>query len=238
MREVVKCFCFPFAGGSKYSYNKFIEMAKPELEIISMELPGHGSLVREKLLTDMNLIVDYLFNKIRPQLNDNYIFYGHSMGSLVAYLLTRKIIENGFSGPMHLFVSGCAGPSELKRERKRHTLPKKLFLSRVKELGGVPDNIDDELLDFFEPIIRADFQAIETYEYIPKKPIEIPITVGIGIGENVTVNAAQAWDRETLGLVRVQEYQGNHFFIFDQAEHLIEEMKKTLFEKTFSTHEI
>ncbi|MEL7004239.1 MAG: alpha/beta fold hydrolase [Bacteroidota bacterium] len=225
---MMKCFCFPFAGGSKYSYNGFIRLAKPELEMITLELPGHGSLVKEKLMTDVDEIVDYLFDKIKDQIYDDYIFYGHSMGSLVGYLLTKKIVKSGLPGPLHLFLSGSSGPSKLQREVKRYQLPKERFITRVKELGGVPDGIDDETLDFFEPIIRADFQAIENYEHLETEKLDIPISVAIGKDENVTLEMAQAWERETSEPVQVTEYSGNHFFIFEHAERLIIQMKNSV----------
>ncbi|MFT7032463.1 MAG: surfactin synthase thioesterase subunit [Cyclobacteriaceae bacterium] len=227
MKGTIKCFCFPFAGGSKYSYSKFIQLAQPELEIVPIELPGHGSLVKEKLLTNIDSIVEFLFEKISGQITSNYIFYGHSMGSLVAYLLARRLIDEGYPKPMHLYVSGCSGPSMLKREIKRYTLPKETFLMRVKELGGIPEDIDEELLNFFEPIIRADFQAIETYQHEERKPIDVPITVSIGKNENVTLELAQTWDKETINDVKVFEYPGNHFFIFENAEDIIAEMKRS-----------
>jgi surfactin synthase thioesterase subunit len=97
----------------------------------------------------------------------------------------------------------------------------------VKELGGIPEDIDEELLNFFEPIIRADFQAIETYQHEERKPIDVPITVSIGKNENVTLELAQTWDKETINDVKVFEYPGNHFFIFENAEDIIAEMKRS-----------
>jgi surfactin synthase thioesterase subunit len=219
----INLFCLPFAGGSKYSYRGYTEIAPQFLNIIPIEIPGRGSRFKENLLTDIDKMVDDVFNQISDRLSHPYAIYGHSMGSLIGYLLTKKIIKENLNQPLHLFFTGCVGPSVRNKETKRHLLPKDQFLQKIKELGGSPDEIlnEPELMGFFEPILRADFQAVETYEYEEPIAFNIPIDIVIGIEERATYEGALAWQKETTYPVEIRQFPGKHFFIFEYEHEII-----------------
>ncbi len=224
MSNEINLFCLPFAGGSKYSYHSYKELAPPLLNLIPLELPGRGMRIRQALLTDIHLMVDDLFAQMQPHLNKPYAIYGHSMGTFLGYLLTKRIVEaNVYNKPLHLFFTGCRAPSVASRESKRHVMPKAQFIEKLKEYGGSPDEIlnDKDLTDFFEPIIRADFRGIENYTYQETEPFDIPITVMIGLDEPVTHEDASAWQKETSLPVEVHQFPGKHFFIFQNQAKII-----------------
>lgn len=157
----VNLFCFPFAGGSKYSYNNYVRLAPRTIKVIPMEYPGRGARFKEELLTDLNEIVDDCFEQIKNQTSERYAIYGHSMGSVMAYLLAKKIIENGLPQPEHLFVTGRGGPSHTEEIRPfRYLLSKDKFIATLKSMGGSPDEVleDEGLMNFFEPIFRRIFR--------------------------------------------------------------------------------
>ncbi|OAD23667.1 Microcystin synthetase associated thioesterase, partial [Candidatus Thiomargarita nelsonii] len=107
------------------------------------------------------------------------------MGSILGYLLTKRILNAGKPAPLHLFVSGRKAPSVVDDDPPKHQLPKQKFINHINVLGGLPPEILEhtELMDFFEPILRADFQAIETYIYQPASPFDIPITILQGLAD-------------------------------------------------------
>jgi surfactin synthase thioesterase subunit len=216
-------FCFPFAGGSKYSYNPFLPFVPGHVAAIPVELPGRGGRFREALQTDLDCIVDDAFRQIGPHLHQPYALYGHSMGTVVAYLLARKIIRAGAPKPVHLFVTGRGGPSIVEKEPPKHLLPKAEFRDKLRTIGGSPDAVlaDESMFNFFEPILRADFKALHAYRHQPAEPIDVPITVIIGAEEQVTYQDAQAWQRETTRPVVVKRMPGKHFFIFDYPEEIM-----------------
>lgn len=214
----------PFAGGSQYSYVSFNEHLKRRgLSIIPIEIPGRGSRFHEKLFSDVYNVVDDIYSQIKGKLTEPYAIYGHSMGTLLGYLLTHKILKEKVSPPVHLFFSGCGGPSVKVDEPPKHNLPKKEFIDKLIEMGGCPEEIlqNSELMDIFEPIIRADFKLIEYYRYEPLPAFNIPISVLIGTEEKTTLDDALAWQKETSDPLEVFQLPGNHFFIFGQEKQLI-----------------
>lgn len=216
-------FCFPFAGGSVYSYTKYTSVAPRNVHLIPLELPGRGKRIIEPLLTDIHTMADDLYNVIKPRLNEPYAFYGHSMGTVLAYLITKRLISEGMNTPAYLFMSGRFGPSAKDPDPCNHNLPQKEFRAKLKEIGGSPDEFlaDDTLMDFFDPILRADFRAIEEYKYEPSEPLDIPIVVMVGKEEKMTPEQAMAWQQETTKPIDLRWFSGKHFFILDYPAEIM-----------------
>ncbi|MDQ6843548.1 MAG: thioesterase domain-containing protein [Bacteroidota bacterium] len=225
-------FCLPFAGGNKYSYRQLKEYAPSFLNFISLEYPGRGARIREPLLNDTTALTDDIYNNILPLLNgDSYAIYGHSLGGLMTYLLTKKLVENNHQLPAHLFISGTTGPSSIARtEKKRHLLQKEEFIQELKDLEGIPDEIlqNEELLDYYEPIIRSDFMASENYIYQDGEPLDIPITVITGTSEDMEKPDIDLWQNETTHLVDFKRLPGNHFFIYKHPQTIIQIISKKI----------
>lgn len=230
--EKMNLFCLPFAGGNKYSYRKYEENAPPFLKVVPLEYPGRGTRVQEPLLGDVFALVDDLYEQIRPQLEGrSYAIYGHSMGGLMGYLLTRKIRENGHSLPLHLFVTGTTGPAAPSRqEKKRHLLGKEAFLEEVRSLNGVVEEIlqNEELMQYVEPILRADFKVIESYEYTQEPCLDVPFTVITGTREEMKMEEIYLWQKETNANVNFIRMPGNHFFINQYPYEIIQVIAKKL----------
>lgn len=226
----ITLFCFPFAGGTSYSYSAFTKYGSDILNIVSINLPGRGNRMRERLLKNIDEIVEDVWQQIRKDLFKPYAIYGHSMGTLIGYLITKKIIRENYPLPLHLFFTGCGGPYYQNIKTDTHLLPRNEFIRRLKDMGGSPNEIleNDALMDFFEPIIRADFEAIENYTYQETSAFSILITCMIGTEEETTYDHALGWQKETTGPLKILQFQGDHFFIFDHIEKIMQTIENDL----------
>jgi len=184
----------------------------------------------------MDELLESLYTDINP-IDTKYAFYGHSLGALLAYLMALKMRHANKTLPSHLFLSGRGGPGVYDDKEKRHLLPKDEFRSMLIKLGGMPKEVleDDTLMEFFEPIIRADFELLESYSYAPGEKLNIPISVFIGDREETTKEEALQWQNETTLPIRLRVMSGDHFFIFDQCKELVAEMTKALNSNQFPT---
>ncbi|WP_163340338.1 thioesterase II family protein [Desulfopila sp. IMCC35008] len=211
----MKLIMLPYAGGSSHCYRDLTFHLADFIEPLPLELPGRGRRISEPLLTDINALVDDLFQRLTPTFSSAYAFYGHSMGALLCYLLSCKAVENGYPAPKHLFLSGHAGPESIKRDKLCHTLPKREFLQEVIQLGGTLPEVaaSQDLLDFFEPILRADFAAIETFRPAPVRPLDVEITVMMGCEEESLRNGDLNWQKFVLGEPHLIQFDGDHFFL-------------------------
>lgn len=220
MNRPVNLFCIPFAGGSKYSFTNFEASFPAGIRVKAIDFPGRGARIKEKLLHGMDDLVDDAFRQIHHLLTQPYALFGHSMGGMICYLLALKIREYNLHPPIHLFVSGTPGPSTRNEESTDYMLEKNEFLKKVRDLGGLPPELleNNEMLDFFEPILRADFRAIDTYKYQPAPPLNTAITVMKGIDEDLAHFQVIGWQRESVCPIELIQLPGNHFFIYDHVK--------------------
>lgn len=232
MNKPLKIFCLPYAGGNKYSYRELSDAAPSHFNFITLDYPGRVPRIKEPLMSEASELVEDLFKQIRTQISDeDYVLYGHSMGGLLSYLLTRKLIENNYKAPMHLIITGTSGPSVFeKREKKRHLLPQKEFIQEMKDLDGIPEEIleAEELMSFFEPILRSDFKVCECYIHEETEPLNIPFTVITGTEEDIEEEDILLWQKETNFEIDFKRLEGKHFFIFKKKKEVLEIMERNL----------
>lgn len=219
----VKLFCFPFAGGSKYSYTLFQRYLSKNIELVPLDIPGRGSRFSEPLLYDLNDIVSDVFSQIENQLSTPFAFFGHSMGTLISYLLTEQLADKNLPLPVHLFLSGRGGPKSERYGRNWHLLPKAEFREKLLELGGSPKEVleEERLMEIIEPILRADFQAAELFKYNNVKSFDIPVTVMIGKQEITNYQEALLWQEIATQPIKIHEFDGGHFFILNHPEQVM-----------------
>ncbi len=88
----------------------------------------------------------------------------------------------------------------------------------------MPEEIlsSDELLDYYEPILRSDFKASENYVYENCSPFDIPVTVITGDEEDMETEDIELWQRETKHIVDFKRFPGNHFFIYDHVPEIVQ----------------
>jgi surfactin synthase thioesterase subunit len=216
--------CLPYAGGNRYAYNAFRPVCPGGIRLLTPELPGRGARCSEKACRDLYPLADDVLDQVTDCLPGPYAIYGHSMGALLGYLLTRKIVQSGRPAPLHLFVTGCRAPQAAGTAALTYNLPSGRFLETIRALGGCPEAFfgSQQLVQFYEPILRADVESVETFRYTPGPPLDVPITVGIGRDEKISLAQAHRWAQETEGPFELRTFPGNHFFIFDQASRLLD----------------
>ena len=105
----IKLFCFPYAGGSAAVYNRWKEYLNPEIELRPVELSGRGERMDEPLYTNMEDLIEDVFQLLEGEFEESeYALLGHSMGAMIIYELSRKIIDNNLKLPLHIFFLDIA----------------------------------------------------------------------------------------------------------------------------------
>jgi surfactin synthase thioesterase subunit len=224
----MQLFFLHFAGGNCYSYDFLKQYLEPGLSMLSLELPGRGKRHDEPCLISKKAAVeDYLCQIERHLEGQPYIIFGHSMGATLGLSVTKRLEEIG-KPPSLLVVSGNAGPKlnaqkamDNQFKRMMHQLSFENFREELRGLGGIPFEVldNDDAFRFFAPIIRADFQILETGENDDDIKITTPIYALMGSKERRRHQIAN-WERFTSGGLRCRILEGNHFFIYNNAATL------------------
>jgi surfactin synthase thioesterase subunit len=84
-------------------------------------------------------------------------------------------------------------------------------------------------MDVFLPVLRADFELIETYEYRFDERLSCPITAYGGLlDQDVPVESLRQWGEHTWTACRVRMFPGGHFFIHTAQTHFVDVLRRDL----------
>jgi medium-chain acyl-[acyl-carrier-protein] hydrolase len=172
--------------------------------------------MREPACHRLESLLEDIESGMAPMLDRPYAFFGHSMGSTVAYELTRRQLASGQSLPRHLFFSGRSAPQLPSQRPPIHALPHEEFIETLREFSGTPGEVlqHRELMEMMVPILRADFEALETWQYEAAPPFNIPISAFGGLSDKaVPMENLDAWASCTTARFKRHMFPGGHFFL-------------------------
>ncbi len=227
----VKLICFPYAGGSSAIYSKWRQHLNGGIELIPVELSGHGRRFGEPLYDSIEKIKEDVLEALKEENIEEAALFGHSLGSIIAYEVAHELQAKLGVQPKHIFFSGKKAPHFDEREEYIHKLPEHEFKRKVIELGGTPRDVfeNEELFDLFLPILRADFTANEAYSYKEKgSRLNSDITVISGTKEDIGIEEILGWKEHTSKSFRAHKLDGDHFFINSSYKAVIDIINKTL----------
>ncbi|WP_103125315.1 thioesterase II family protein [Nostoc cycadae] len=227
----LRLFCFPYAGGSSLLFRSWADYLPPFIEVCAIELPGRGRQIKLPLCNNMDVLVDAIASIIHPYLDKPFAFFGHSMGGLISFELARLLRKKYHLLPVHLFISGRHAPQIPDSYPAIHNLPEADFIAEIRHLNGTPPAVleNSELMQLFQPILRADFAVLETYIYTPEPPLACPISVFGGLQDSeVSCDELQAWQEQTTTNFNLDMFPGDHFFLHSAQSMLIASLAKYL----------
>jgi surfactin synthase thioesterase subunit len=220
----LKMFCFPYAGGTALVFKKWAEYLPSNVQVIPVELPGRGARLQEPPYLSLLALVEELTEVIWPFLDKPFLFYGHSMGATIAFELARSLRREHNREPQALFVGGRRAPQTPSNEPVTYNLPKEEFIEELINLDGTPREVieNEELMEMILPLLRADFQLTQTYEYIDDIPLQCPITVYGGLEDyHVPRDLLLPWKEQTRSKFALHMLPGDHFFLRSSQSQLI-----------------
>lgn len=225
----LRLYCFSYAGGGAHAFSSWQSALGPYIEIAAIQLPGRGARISEPPIEALPQLIETLASVIASQDNTPFAFFGHSLGGLLAFELTRYCVSHHLPAPQRLIASGCAAPRYRDQSRQLHRLSDQALIQSLADYNGTPPEIltNHELMALLLPMIRADFGLAERYAYNPGTRLSIPITVFAGTRDQHVSNA-QHWGEETTGQCQVHAFEGDHFFIHAQREAVLARLKYDL----------
>ena len=146
----IRLFCFPYAGGSAVVFRSWPEALPSNVEVVAVQPPGRGARIMEAPFTSLTPLVEAVAEAMRPQLDKPFAFFGHSLGALISFELTRRLRSLGAPQPARLFVSGTGAPQLGQANRPIHALPDSELMEALRNLNGTPAEVLDnaELMQF------------------------------------------------------------------------------------------
>jgi surfactin synthase thioesterase subunit len=224
----VRLYCFPHAGGSAAEFLRW-DVHLPEAEIWGVHLPGRGGRLAEPAFTDVAACVEALVASATFQ--PPFVFFGHSLGALLAYETARLLRERGRPEPERLLLSAKAAPHHQHLDPPVRDLAGKELLAEVgRRYGGLPPELaaNPDLVDLMLPACRGDFAMVETYRHRPGPPLACPITILGGDADPVPRQHLAGWCGYTTEEVEFRMFPGGHFYFREQWEAVSEVVREAL----------
>jgi medium-chain acyl-[acyl-carrier-protein] hydrolase len=219
----LRLFCFPYSGGGATSFRGWAE-AMPALEVAAVQPPGRETRMREPAIDRLDPLVAGIVAGMRGELDRPFAFFGHSLGSFVAFETARALRRAGLPMPRHLILSGCPAPETHVVERPIHALEEAALLAALRAYEGTSEEVlnNDELIKLLLPLLRADFAVYETYTARAEPPLDVPITALGGLADAHASRAQlEAWRAHTTKAFLLRMFPGGHFFLNSARNQLL-----------------
>jgi surfactin synthase thioesterase subunit len=216
----VGLYCFPHAGGAPGEYVRWAEDL-PGARVAAVQAPGRASRLFEPPFTRMTELVDAVAESV--PFDPPFVFFGHSLGALVAFEVARTLRARGGPGPDRLIVSACPAPPAVVTGPELHRLPDRKFLAEIeRNWGPLPAGVqgDPDLLALTLTCFRADLEVLETYRYAPGDPLGCPVTA-IGGSEDPHTAVMDEWRHQTTGPFDRHVLPGGHFYFRERRHEVL-----------------
>ncbi|MGW1468144.1 thioesterase II family protein [Streptomyces sp. NPDC002308] len=205
----------PHAGGNAHAYGGWREHLPADVRLLIGQYPGRGARYCEDLPVSVDDLAQPVVDSL-PADTGELVVFGHSMGSLVAFEVTRALRAAGRS-PRGLIASACRAPV-LPNQCPVH--PERLdddeLVAAIKARGGTDDGIldDPELREIVLPSIRADFAIDDAYRCTaPDTRLDCRVTVFGGDADPIVPRDMLAgWSRVSGHEVVPHVLPGDHFY--------------------------
>lgn len=227
----VRLFCFPYAGGNARLFRAWSEQLSPDIEVCPIQLPGREHRIAEAPHTRLLELIENLIDVLTPYLDQPYAFFGHSMGALISFELARALSRRAQGTLLRLFASAHRAPQFPLQHLPIYTLPDARFIQMLQRYSGMTESIlqNRELMQLLLPLLRADFELCETYQYVSGPRLSCSISSFGGIYDpEITREHLEGWKEQTTGAYRLHFFAGDHFYIHQHTERLLEILQSEL----------
>jgi phthiocerol/phenolphthiocerol synthesis type-I polyketide synthase E len=220
-RAQLRMYCFPHSGGSPGEYMAWADDL-PDVELWGVQPPGRGSRAAEPAFTSMPELVAAVLAEV--DFAAPFVFFGHSLGALVAYETAVALRAAGRPGPVQLWLSGTRAPHLHRPDRGLHRLHGRELAEAVgQEYGSIsPDLLAaPDLLEMLLPVLQADLAIVGGYEARSRPPLDCPITVLGGAEDRERGDLLTAWRDHTTAAFEVLTFPGGHFYFREQRDDVL-----------------
>ncbi len=230
-RGRLRLFCLHYAGGGASIYRQWGTLLPPEIELYPIQLPGRENRWQEAPYTRVEELMQPLARGLLPYLDKPFVLFGHSMGALISFELTRYLRRHNLPMPLHLFASAHRAPQLPYSQEKVHALSQEEFLACLERLGTMSQEIlsNEEAMEIYTPLLRADFSLCERYSYLAEPPLACSISAYGGLfDERVSRQEMAAWNMQSNGAFVLNMFPGDHFFLQSNQNLLLQNLSQIL----------
>ncbi|UQA90600.1 thioesterase II family protein [Streptomyces halobius] len=237
----VRLVCFPHAGGAASFYHPLATEVGQAAEVLAVQYPGRQDRRGEPACVTIAELADHVHDEIQAWTDRPLVFFGHSMGAVIAYEVTRRMQRQGEHSPLGMIVSGRRAPCLPFPARNVHQHGDAALIEELRRQSGTAASLleDKEVVRMILPSLRGDYRAIETYRHQEGPELTCPITAMTGRQDpGATEEQVRAWRNHTHAAFELRLFPGGHFYLSDRWDAVGEAVRDclTTFAHPVATH--
>uniref|UniRef100_A0A4X2M8Y5 oleoyl-[acyl-carrier-protein] hydrolase n=2 Tax=Vombatus ursinus TaxID=29139 RepID=A0A4X2M8Y5_VOMUR len=149
--------------------------------------------------------------------NVPFAFFGHSMGSYIAFMTALHLKENYKLEPMHCFVSSATPLHKITHFHSSSFsgISEEQLFNFTTNIGGISKDLleNKELLEMFLPVLKADIQMIQNFNFVKSSKTLLSCDITCFSGTEDIAEEMEGWKDLTSGSVETHKFPGNHFYL-------------------------
>ena len=123
-RTHFRLICFPPAGIGAAIFRNWASELLGGLEVCAVQLPGRTIRLGEPAMTSIPRLVKAITDAVAKLPERKFVFFGHSMGAVLASEVARRLMTLSLPLPSHLIISARRPPQ---------------FADPMRPIGNLPD---------------------------------------------------------------------------------------------------
>lgn len=218
----LRVFCFHDAGGSASLFDGWENLIDTTaIELVLVEMPGRGRRLEETPYVDYKEFLGDSISSFISMLDKPYVFFGHSMGGLLAFEVIRELRRGKRRLPETLFISSTSGLTAYEKSQVDYKVSNDELVRLYPHLAL--SNIgNEEMQALLINILRADLQFLYNYEYHREELLDIPIiAIHADDDERVSRHQIEQWEKETTASFKLISRSGGHRYIQLDSEFVV-----------------
>jgi surfactin synthase thioesterase subunit len=226
---VPRLFCFHHAGGGSSLYQHWQRALSPTVSVWPVLLPGRERRMRDERFVSLAALVNDLDTHLGPYLSAPHVFFGHSLGALIAYRLACRRWARGETTPRALLLSAYPAPHLSSPFPPVDHLDDDHLAQLIEGIGGLTADLPPQWRTAMVAVARDDLRLCESDTDAGEPGVTCPIHL-FGADEDPLVDSEElrAWARHTTEPVDVRILHGHHFYLRDTPGPLFHELRPLL----------
>ncbi|KRC86376.1 thioesterase [Achromobacter sp. Root83] len=230
MTPAVTLLCLPCAGASATMYLRWRRVFPAWIRVEPVELPGRGLRMAEPFMEDFDSLVAHLCALHARAMQGRYALFGHSLGGLLAYGMTRHQRATGGPLPLAMLASASPAPSRRRGEAYPAKGDDRALLADLHRQGGTPQAVfdDPELIRLTLDALGSDYRLCESFAPAPSPGVPVPLHVFAGRDDDIGEARIQAWREEAGDVYTLDWFEGGHFYFREREAEVLAAVRQRL----------
>ena len=227
----MRVFYFPYAGGSASAFSGMETNFPGDVDVFAIQAPGREQRFHEQPISSLDLYVSQVIKSISPYLSIPFLFVGYSNGSLIAYEVARRLQCLYGVAPVHLTLAARRAPNLPPLRPAMSGMNYDDMLSELRRYSRVPEEFlqDEKIMSIFIPMLKADFALCDVTSFATTPRLKLDATIFWGKqDEDTSEEGIQAWQDLIDGELNIVQFQGGHFFCYDEEEKFSAELARVV----------